>query len=196
MSQIRLAIFISGRGSNMEAILDSCAKSDHPAEPVLIMSNRPDAEGLNTAAARGINAAAVDHKPFGKDREAFERAMHAHLTTANVELIALAGFMRILTPWFVEKWTGRLINIHPSLLPKYPGLKTHARALAAGDAEHGCSVHWVTEGVDQGAVIDQARIPILPEDTEETLRARVLEQEHTLYPRALRRACDELLLRN
>ena len=121
--------------------------------------------------------------------------MHDHLTAANVELIALAGFMRILTPWFVTRWAGRLINIHPSLLPKYPGLNTHARALAAGDAEHGCSVHWVTEGVDEGAVIDQARIPVRDNDTEETLRARVLELEHTLYPNALKHACAQIQAR-
>ena len=184
---------ISGRGTNMEAILDACAQPDYPAEPALVLSNRPDAAGLITAAQRGISTAAVDHKPFGKDREAFERLLHHHLSTANVELIALAGFMRILTPWFVSQWSNRLINIHPSLLPKYPGLKTHARALAAGDAEHGCSVHWVTEGVDEGDVIDQARITIKPGDTEDTLRARVLEQEHALYPRALKRACEALL---
>ena len=193
MSKVRLAIMISGRGTNMEAILDACAQPDYPAEPALVLSNRPDAAGLITAAQRGISTAAVDHKPFGKDREAFERLLHDHLSTADVELIALAGFMRILTPWFVSQWSNRLINIHPSLLPKYPGLKTHARALAAGDAEHGCSVHWVTEGVDEGDVIDQARITIKPGDTEDSLRARVLKQEHALYPRALKRACEVLL---
>ena len=195
MSKIRLAILISGRGSNMEAILNACDEADHPAEPILVMSNRPQAGGLLTAKSRNIQATAVDHKPFGKDREAFEQVMHDHLTAANVELIALAGFMRILTPWFVTRWAGRLINIHPSLLPKYPGLNTHARALAAGDAEHGCSVHWVTEGVDEGAVIDQARIPVRDGDTEETLRARVLELEHTLYPNALKRACAQIQAR-
>ena len=187
---------ISGRGTNMEAILDACAQPDYPATPVLVLANRPDAGGLATAKARSIDTAAVDHKPFGKDREAFERVLHDHLIAANVELIALAGFMRILTPWFVSRWSNRLINIHPSLLPKYPGLKTHARALAAGDAEHGCSVHWVTEGVDEGDVIDQARITIQPGDTEASLRASVLEQEHVLYPRALKRACELLLSAN
>lgn len=190
MSKIRLAILISGRGSNMEAILNACDNPDYPAEPALILSNRPDAGGLVTARSRNIPAAHVDHKPFGKDREAFEKILHEHLTAANVDLIALAGFMRILTPWFVTRWAGRLINIHPSLLPKYPGLKTHARALASGDAEHGCSVHWVTEGVDEGDVIGQAKIAIRKDDTEDTLRERVLALEHTLYPNALKRACE------
>ena len=176
----------------MEAILDACAEPDYPAEPVLILSNRPDAGGLQTAKARGVKTGAVDHKPFGKDRESFERELHSHLVEAKTDLIALAGFMRILTPWFVAQWAGRLINIHPSLLPKYPGLNTHARALNAGDTEHGCSVHWVTEGVDEGQVIAQASVPVLSGDTADTLRARVLPEEHTLYPRALALACQSL----
>lgn len=177
----------------MEAILDACAEEDaYPARPVLVLSNRPKAEGLITAAVRSVPTLAIDHKPYGQDREAFERAMDAALNQAEVELIALAGFMRILTPWFVSRWSGRLINIHPSLLPKYPGLNTHQRALEAGDAEHGCSVHWVTEGVDEGQVIAQARISVHPGDTAETLRARVLPEEHALYPSALKRACANL----
>ena len=181
----RLAVLISGRGSNMTALLDASEADDYPAKPVLVLSNRPDAAGLATAASRGIPALAIDHKPFGKDREAFERAMDAALNDAGTEIIALAGFMRVLTPWFVSKWTGRLINIHPSLLPKYPGLHTHTRAIEAGDAEAGCSVHYVTEGVDEGEVISQARVPILPEDTPDTLAARILPEEHKLYPEAL-----------
>jgi len=193
VSQIRLAIMISGRGSNMEALLDACADPGFSAKPCLVLSNRPDAGGLSIAASRGIPAKAVDHMPYGKDRQAFEAALDAALTEQKIDLIALAGFMRILTPWFVNRWQKRLINIHPSLLPKYPGLNTHARALAAGDVEHGCSVHWVTEGVDEGAVIAQARVPILPDDTEDTLRERVLPAEHTLYPHALKLACETLL---
>ena len=192
MKKIQLAILISGRGTNMEAILEACKADDYPAAPALVLSNRPEAEGLVTAANQGIQTKAIDHKPYGKDREAFERAMDAALTEAGIELIALAGFMRILTPWFVKRWAGRLINIHPSLLPKYPGLKTHQRAIEAGDAEHGCSVHWVTEGVDEGQVIAQARIPILSDDTPETLSARVLPEEHRLYPQALKLACETL----
>ena len=176
----------------MEAILEACAHDDYPASHALVLSNRPDAGGLTTAAKRGVPTLAIDHKPYGNDREAFERAMDTALRASDIELIALAGFMRILTPWFVNRWSRRLINIHPSLLPKYTGLNTHQRAIDAGDSEHGCSVHWVTEGVDEGKVIGQARVPVLPEDTTDTLRERVLPAEHELYPRALRRACESL----
>ena len=140
MTRLRLAILISGRGSNMEAILEAARDPAYPAQPVLVLSNRPDAKGLETATAAGIATAAIDHKTYGKDREAFERAMHEQLTEAGVEIIALAGFMRVLTPWFVNKWQGRMVNIHPSLLPKYKGLDTHQRALDAGDTEAGCTV--------------------------------------------------------
>ena len=177
----------------MLAILEAATAEDYPADPVLVLSNDPNAQGLERAQARGIPVASVDHKLFGKDREAFERAMQAKLEAANVEMIVLAGFMRILTPWFVKQWTGRMINIHPSLLPKYPGLKTHQRAIEAGDKEAGCSVHWVTEGVDEGDVIAQAKVPILPTDTAASLEARVLPAEHELYPRAVRLAADHIL---
>lgn len=177
----------------MDALLDACKAPDYPADPVLVLSNRPAAAGLDRARAQGVPTLVIDHKPYGEDREAFEQALDEALSKAGVQLIALAGFMRILTPWFVRRWSGQMINIHPSLLPKYPGLHTHARALEAGDAEHGCSVHWVTEGVDEGAVIAQARVPILPDDTEDTLRDRVLPQEHLLYPDALKRACLSLI---
>lgn len=177
----------------MQALLDACESDSVPARPSLIVSNRPEAAGLVTAAKRGLETCAIDHKPFGKDRESFERALDAALTDANVELIALAGFMRILTPWFTDRWDGRMINIHPSLLPKYPGLNTHQRALDAGDQEHGCSVHWVNSGVDQGETIAQAALDIRPDDTAESLRARVLVEEHKLYPEALRLACQTLL---
>ncbi|MEM6534073.1 MAG: phosphoribosylglycinamide formyltransferase [Pseudomonadota bacterium] len=192
MSPLRLAIMISGRGSNMSALLEAPEAPDYPARPVLVISNRPDAGGLETAAEAGIEAACVDHTAFGKDREAFERAVHALLLEQSVDLIALAGFMRVLTPWFVREWAGRMVNIHPSLLPKYPGLNTHQRAIDAGDAEAGCSVHWVTEGVDEGALIEQATVPIMAGDSAETLAARVLVEEHKLYPRALAKACGEL----
>lgn len=194
MKRLRLAILISGRGSNMATILEAAKAADYPAEPVLVLSNRPDAAGLETALAAGIPVLAIDHKLYGKDREAFERAMDAALEEAGVEMVALAGFMRVLTPWFVGKWRGRLVNIHPSLLPKYRGLDTHARAIEAGDAEAGCSVHWVTAGVDEGAVIAQARVPILADDTPESLAKRVLPAEHELYPRALAIACRDLAL--
>ncbi len=192
MTRLRLAIMISGRGSNMDAILSAAQAPDYPAQPTLVLSNRPDAKGLDTAAAQGIATCAIDHKQFGKDREAFEREMDKALQSANIDIIALAGFMRVLTPWFVQRWSGRLINIHPSLLPKYPGLHTHQRAIDAGDSEAGCSVHWVTEGVDEGQVIAQARVEVLSGDTPETLAARVLPQEHMLYPKALQRACEQI----
>ncbi len=190
MRRLNLAILISGRGSNMEALLKAAAAPDYPAKPVLVLSNRPDALGLETALVAGVQAVAIDHKPFGKDREAFERAMDAALIGAGTDIIALAGFMRVLTPWFVNKWQGRMINIHPSLLPKYKGLDTHQRALDAGDAEAGATVHWVSPGVDDGEIIQQASLPILPGDTANSLAARLLPVEHQLYPDALAKACD------
>lgn len=195
MTRLKLAILISGRGSNMEAILDAARDPAYPARPVLVLSNRPDAKGLETAAAAGILTAAIDHKTYGKDREAFERAMHEQLTEAGVEIIALAGFMRVLTPWFVNTWEGRMVNIHPSLLPKYKGLDTHQRALDAGDTEAGCTVHWVSPGVDDGEIIRQASLPILPGDTADSLAARLLPVEHQLYPKALAKACAEIQTR-
>lgn len=190
---LRLAILISGRGSNMEALINAAREPDYPASPVMVISNRPEAKGLETARNEGIEALAIDHKRFGKDREAFERELDTALRAAGAEIIALAGFMRVLTPWFVSRWKGRLINIHPSLLPKYPGLDTHARAIAAGDRTAGCTVHYVIEGVDQGEIIAQAEVPILEGDTPEVLAARILPVEHRLYPEALRLACEKLV---
>jgi len=195
MTRLKLAILISGRGSNMEAILEAARDPAYPAKPVLVLSNRPDAKGLETATAAGIATAAIDHKTYGKDREAFERAMHEQLTEAGVEIIALAGFMRVLTPWFVNTWEGRMVNIHPSLLPKYKGLDTHQRALDAGDTEAGCTVHWVSPGVDDGEIIQQASLPILPGDTADSLAARLLSVEHQLYPEALAKACADIQTR-
>jgi formyltetrahydrofolate-dependent phosphoribosylglycinamide formyltransferase len=181
----RLGILISGRGSNMEALLKAAQAPDCPYEPVLALSNRPDAAGLEKARSYGVAAKAIDHKPFGRDRETFERAMDAELKAADVQLIALAGFMRVLTPWFVEEWAGRLINIHPSLLPKYPGVDTHKRCLEAGDLVHGCTVHQVTVGVDEGPAIGSAEIDVRPGDTVDTLAGRLLKAEHILYPRCV-----------
>ena len=192
MKRLKLAILISGRGSNMEALVRAAKSPDYPAEPVLILSNRPDAAGLAFAEAAGIRALAIDHKIYGKDREAFERDLDAALRVAGVEIIALAGFMRVLTNWFVSRWEGRMINIHPSLLPKYKGLDTHQRAIDAGDGEAGCTVHWVSAGVDEGEIIAQARVPILPGDTADTLAARTLPAEHKLYPEALKIACKTI----
>lgn len=160
---------------------------DHPARPVLVFSNNANAAGLAKAAALGILTAAVDHRPFARNREAFEAELSRHLDAATPDIIALAGFMRILTPGFIRRYQGRMLNIHPSLLPKYPGLHTHQRALDARDIEAGCTVHEVTADLDAGPILGQARVPILPDDTEETLSARVLTQEHRLYPAVLRR---------
>lgn len=185
MSRVRTAVLISGRGSNMEALIGAARDPGFPTEIVLVLSNRLDAAGLDTARAAGLAAEAVDHRAFGKDREAHERELHARLQAHGVELVALAGYMRVLTPWLVGAWEGRMLNIHPSLLPHFPGLDTHARALAAGHAEAGCTVHLVSEGVDEGPVLGQARVPVEHGDTSERLAARVLEAEHRLYPQIL-----------
>jgi formyltetrahydrofolate-dependent phosphoribosylglycinamide formyltransferase len=169
----------------MEALLRAAQDPACPYEPVLVISNRPDAAGLDKARSYGVESVAIDHKSFGKDRESFEREIDAALRAAGVELVALAGFMRVLTPWFVNKWTGRLVNIHPSLLPKYPGVDTHKRCLEAGDVVHGCTVHHVIAGVDEGPAIGSAEIDVRPGDTEETLAARLLKAEHILFPRCL-----------
>lgn len=181
-AKTRVAVLISGRGSNLQALIDA---EQEAYEIVVVVSNVADAGGLQRARDAGIEALTLDHKPFGKDREAFERELNALLHARHVELIALAGFMRVLTPYFVNSWKGRLVNIHPSLLPKYPGAKTHERALAAGESEHGCTVHLVVEEVDAGRILGQARMPILAGDTPETLADRVLTLEHELYPRCL-----------
>jgi len=185
----RVAILISGGGSNMVALAQSMT-GDHPARPCLVLSNDPSAKGLDRAAALGIPTVAIDHRPFGKDRAAFEAAILPALEAAQPDIIALAGFMRVLTASFVDRFAGRMLNIHPSLLPKYPGLHTHARALEAGDAEAGCSVHVVTPVLDDGPVLGQARVPVLPDDTPDSLAARVLVQEHRLYPAVLRRFAE------
>jgi len=181
----KVAVLISGRGSNMEALVRAAKADDCPFEIALVLANKPDAGGLATAAAEGIEFLCVDQKLFGKDREAHERAIDAALRERGIEVIALAGYMRILTSFLVDAWKGRMLNIHPSLLPAYPGLDTHARAIAAGEAEAGCTVHLVTAGVDEGPILGQARVPILPGDDDHTLAARVLEQEHKLYAATL-----------
>ena len=182
----RVAILISGGGSNMLALIRDMAEGGYAA-PVLVAANDPAAKGLEKAAARGIPVAAVDHRPFGRNREAFEAVLAERIDAARPDILCLAGFMRILTPGFIRRYEGRMLNIHPSLLPKYPGLHTHARALAAGDAEAGCTVHEVTADLDAGPILGQARVPVLPGDTEESLAARVLTMEHQLYPAVLRR---------
>ena len=183
----RVAILISGGGSNMLALLRDMDAAGHPARPVLVASNDPAAAGLAKAAAQGVPVAAVDHRPFKGDRTAFEAALLAPLLAAEPDILCLAGFMRVLTPDFVNRFAGRMLNIHPSLLPKYPGLHTHQRALDAGDAQAGCTVHEVTPVLDDGPILGQARVPVLEGDTADTLAARVLVQEHRLYPAVLRR---------
>lgn len=193
MKRLRLAILISGRGSNMEALLKAAEDPAYPAHPVLILSNRPDAAGLATARRAGIRAECVDHRVFGQDREAFEREVDRVLKQEGTEIIALAGFMRVLTAWFVTQWQGRMINIHPSLLPLHKGLNTHARAIEAGDQKAGCTVHWVSTGVDEGEIIAQAEVPVFRGDTPDSLAQRILPEEHRLYPEALAMACRKIV---
>lgn len=188
-AQKRVAILISGGGSNMVQLVRSMT-GDHKARAVLVASNDPAAAGLARAAAMGIPTAAVDHRPFGRDRAAFEAALLEPLLAAQPDILCLAGFMRILTPDFVARFSGRMLNIHPSLLPKYPGLNTHARALAAGDAQAGATVHLVTPELDCGPILGQASVPVEPGDTPDTLAARVLTAEHRLYPLVLRRFAE------
>ncbi|UWQ97150.1 phosphoribosylglycinamide formyltransferase [Rhodobacteraceae bacterium M385] len=182
----RVAILISGGGSNMVSLVQSMT-GDHPARPCVVVSNVPGAGGLAKAEGLGIPTACVDHKPFGKDRESFEKALNDVLHAHAPDIICLAGFMRILTPDFVAGWEGQMLNIHPSLLPLYKGLNTHARAIEAGDAQAGCTVHEVTAALDDGPILGQARVDIAPDDTPDTLAARILPFEHQLYPAALRR---------
>lgn len=184
MARKRVAVLISGRGSNMASLVAAARDPDYPAEIVLVASNRPNAAGLAHAAEVGIATAVVDHTAFA-GKAAFETALDAKLRDANANIVCLAGFMRVLSADFVVRWQGRLINIHPSLLPEFPGLDTHARALAAGATRHGATVHFVTAEVDAGPIIAQAEVPVLPGDTPETLAARVLDAEHRLYPEAL-----------
>jgi phosphoribosylglycinamide formyltransferase-1 len=186
MIKKRVAVLISGRGSNMTALIDAAKAQDYPAEIVLVVSNRPDAPGLARAREADIATVLVDHRPFGEDREAFERALDGALKAHQIDLICLAGFMRLLTPWFVTRWSGRILNIHPALLPQFKGLHTHRRALEAGVKRHGATVHFVVPETDSGQIIAQDSVPVVEGDTEETLAQRVLEVEHRIYPQALR----------
>jgi phosphoribosylglycinamide formyltransferase-1 len=185
-TRARTAVLISGRGSNMAALIAAARDPAYPAEVVLVVANRSDAAGLALARDAGVAAVAIDHRPFRGDRAGHEAAIDAALRRAEVEIVCLAGYMRLLTPLLVDAWSGRMLNIHPSLLPAFPGLDTHARALAAGVMLHGCTVHLVTQTTDEGPILAQAAVPVLPGDTVETLAARVLVQEHRIYPMALR----------
>jgi formyltetrahydrofolate-dependent phosphoribosylglycinamide formyltransferase len=190
--KVKVGILISGRGSNMSALIAAAKSEAFPAEIALVIANVPDAGGLQAARDEGVEAVAIDSRPFGKDRQAHEQAMDAALRQAGVQVICLAGFMRLLTPWFVDAWPGRVLNIHPSLLPDFKGLHTHARAIEAGRVEAGCTVHVVTADLDDGPILGQARVPVLPGDDEATLAARVLKKEHQLYPRCLAEFCRTL----
>jgi phosphoribosylglycinamide formyltransferase 1 len=182
----RVAILISGRGTNMTALIAAAQAPDYPAEIALVLSNRPDAQGIAAARAAGIATAIVDHTRFGKDREAFEAALEHELQARRIDIVCLAGFMRLLTPGLVSRWEGRMLNVHPALLPSFKGLDTHARALTAGVKVHGATVHYVIPEMDSGPIIAQGEVAVRDDDTADTLAARVLAVEHEIYPRALR----------
>jgi len=188
----RIAVPVSGRGSNLQALIDAAKAPDYPASIALVLSNKPDAYALERARAAGIATETVEHKDF-PTRETFDNAMHKILLSYRIDFVCLAGFMRILTPGFVRQWDRKMINIHPSLLPKFKGLHTHQAALDAGGTEHGCTVHWVTPDLDSGPMVGQIRVPVLPGDTAEILGARVLEEENRLYPTALRAVLSGLV---
>jgi phosphoribosylglycinamide formyltransferase 1 len=186
MTKKRVAVLISGRGSNMMALIEAARAQDYPAQIVLVVSNRPDASGLTRAREARVATVVVDHQKFGEDREAFERALDAELHAHGIEIVCLAGFMRLLTPWFVSRWSGRMLNIHPALLPQFKGLDTHRRALETGVKRHGATVHFVSVEMDSGPIIAQDSVGVMQGDSEETLANRVLEVEHRIYPQALR----------
>lgn len=185
MSRVRVAVLISGRGSNLQSLIDAARAPDYPAEIALVFSNKEDAPGLDVARAAVIPVKAISHKNFDS-REDFDRAIDAVLREANIDLVAAAGFMRIHSEWFAKEWKGKLLNIHPSLLPLFPGIRVHQQALNAGVKESGCTVHFVVPELDAGPTIMQAAVPVLPGDTAETLAARILVQEHKLYPEAVK----------
>lgn len=191
MRRVKTAVLISGNGSNLQAILDAAKRSDYPADIALVISNKPDAYGLTRAANEGVRTITIRHTDF-PDRESFDRAMDTALRDHGIELVVMAGFMRILSEWFVLQWQGKLINIHPSLLPAYKGVNTHARVLEAGEKQHGCTVHWVIPELDSGDIIAQASLEIHSEDTIETLQGRVHALEHQLYPDAVKKVAAAL----
>lgn len=190
MAKKRIAVLISGRGSNMAALIEAAADPAYPAEIALVLSNIPDAGGLAIAKSKGIKTETVDHRSFGKDRDAFENAVQKALDANAVDHVCLAGFMRLLTPAFVKRWHGRMLNVHPALLPAFKGLDTHERAIAEGVKIHGATVHFVVPEMDSGPIVAQAAVPVLPSDTPETLAARVIKVEHRIYPLALRWLCE------
>ena len=190
MARKRIAILISGRGSNMAALIDAASDRSYPAEIALVLSNIADAGGLSVAQSKAIKTQTVDHKRFGKDRDAFEREIQSALDANKIDYICLAGFMRLLTPAFVSHWHGRMLNIHPALLPSFKGLDTHERAIAEGVKIHGATVHFVVPEMDSGPIIVQAAVPVLTGDTPQSLASRVIQAEHRIYPLALRWLCE------
>lgn len=190
MARKRVAVLISGRGSNMVALIEAAKDPAYPAEIALVIANDPAAAGIDRAKSEGIATAVVDHRSFGRDRGSFERALQSKLEEFRIEFVCLAGFMRLLTPWFVSRWQARLLNIHPALLPALKGLDTHARALAEGRQWHGATVHFVVPEMDSGPIIEQARVPVHAGDDDKTLAARVLEVEHRIYPHALKMVAE------
>lgn len=192
MHKIKTAVLISGRGSNMMAILKASQNNDYPAKLNIVISNKPSAEGLKKAEEFGIKTAVLDHKTY-KNRHEFEKDLDANLRAANIQIVCCAGFMRILSPWFVERWEGKLLNIHPSLLPKYKGLNTHKRAIESGDTIHGCSVHFINSELDSGKIVLQKSIEILSNDTPQSLSERLLIKELEAYPQALKKIANELI---
>src|SRR5665213_3910064 len=190
MTRKRVAVLVSGRGSNMAALIEAAKDKSYPAGIVLVVSNRPEAGGLATARAAGIATEIVDHTKFGKDRAAFERALQAALEKHRVDIVCLAGFMRLLTPWIVDQWPQRMLNIHPALLPAFKGLDTHKRALEAGAERHGATVHFVVPDMDSGPIIVQGALTVQPGDTEDALAKRVLAVEQRIYPEALRMVAE------
>ncbi len=189
MARLKLGVLISGRGSNLQALIAACAQDDYPAEIVLVVSNKPDAGGLDHARNAGIATCVIEHGGFA-DREGFDRAVNDELSQAGVEFVCLAGFMRLLSTWFVETWRDRIINIHPSLLPSFKGIDAHAQAIAAGVKLSGCTVHIVRPEMDAGPILVQAAVPVFPDDDEDSLAARILTAEHRCYPHAVRLIAD------
>jgi len=186
MERKRVAVLISGRGSNMAALIEAAKDKNYPAEIALVVSNIADAGGLQTAQSAGVATAIVDHKIYGKDRAGFERALQAVLERHRIEIVCLAGFMRLLSTEFVDRWQGRMLNIHPALLPAFKGLDTHRRALAAGARQHGATVHFVVPEMDSGPIVAQEAVDVVTGDSEQSLAARVLAVEHRIYPLALK----------
>lgn len=193
IEKVKIAILISGRGSNMKAIIDACKNQDYPAQVVLVLSNKQEALGLQYAILNNIKTVVIDHKKYQNNREEFDRAMHDQIQSSGAQIICLAGFMRLLSPWFVNKWFNKIINIHPSLLPDFKGIDAVGDALKAGVKNSGCTVHMVREQMDSGPIIMQSKVAVLKDDNKETLAQRILYEENILYPKALKTICEKFL---